>query len=65
MRLTFGNVIWIAAFLFILLGTRHYSEEIQADIDQEKQCIEEASGYAGMQECFKLMDRNREAREKR
>ena len=59
------QLIWIAAFLFIVFWVHNRVEEDRPFVEAEKQCIKDAVGYDGMQECFKLMDRNKAIREQR
>lgn len=59
------QLIYIAAFLFIVFWVHNRVEEDKPFVEAEKQCIKDAVGYDGMQECFKLMDRNKAIREQR
>ena len=59
------QLIWMAAFLFIIFWVHNRVEEDKPRLEAEKQCIKDAVGYDGMQECFKLMDKHKAEREKR
>lgn len=59
------RVIWVIAFIALVLYIRTSYEKEKPIIAAERECIQNAVGYNDVQECFRFMDRNKEARENR
>lgn len=60
-----NRVLWFVAFLLLVVYLRVQVKRDEPYIKMEQQCIQDAVGYDGMQECFKLMERNKAIREQR
>ena len=59
------KIIYIAAFLFIVIWVNNRVEQDKPFVEAEKNCLNNAIGYDDMQECFKLMDKHKAERDKR
>lgn len=58
------RIIWILAFVFLVIYLHEGSTKERGYTEQEQQCIADAVDEDDMRGCFKLMDRNKAERDK-